>query len=62
MAAVVAQYATSLAEARTIAMLAGTIPIVFGLLKFGQNIVYTPYPLRGSFHSLGMRLDDHPNP
>ena len=57
MAAIVAEHTTSLAEALTIAMLAGIFQIVFGLLKLGRYVAYTPYPLlAGLFSALGFVL------
>ncbi len=57
LAAMVAERATSLAEALTIAMLAGIFQIGFGLLKLGRYAAYTPYPLlAGLFSALGFVL------
>ena len=49
MAAVVASHAASLAEAFTIVMLGGLLQIVFGLLRVGRYVEYTPYSVVSGF-------------
>ena len=49
MAVVVTHSANSLAEAFTIVMLTGLIQIVFGLLRVGRFISYTPYSVISGF-------------
>ncbi len=49
MAAVVSQYANSLAEAAAAAILAGLIQIGFGVLRLGRFVSYTPYSLIAGF-------------
>ena len=57
MAAVVAQYADSLAEAATAAVLAGLIQMGFGVLRLGRFVAYTPYSLiAGFFTAFGILL------
>ena len=57
MAAVVAQYADSLAEAATAAILAGLIQMGFGVLRLGRFVSYTPYSLiAGFFTAFGILL------
>jgi SulP family sulfate permease len=48
-AAVVASHATSLAEAFTIVMLGGVLQILFGLLRVGKYVEYTPYSVVSGF-------------
>ena len=43
MAAVVAQYSDNLAQAFSIVVLGGVLQIIFGLLRVGRYIAYTPY-------------------
>ncbi len=57
MAAVVSQYANSLAEAATAAILAGLIQMGFGVLRLGRFVAYTPYSLvAGFFTAFGILL------
>lgn len=49
MAAVVAQYTTSIADALVAVVLAGIIQMVFGLLRFGRYISYIPSSLMAGF-------------
>ena len=49
MAVVVAEYATSMAEAASAGILAGIIQIVFGLLGLGRYVAYIPYSLSSGF-------------
>ena len=49
MAVVVAEYATSIEEAVTVAILAGLIQIAFGLLGLGRYALYLPYSLTSGF-------------
>ena len=49
MAVVVAEHANSLAEAFTVAMLAGVIQIGFGLIRLGRYVAYIPYSLTAGF-------------
>ena len=49
MAVVVAEHANSLAEAFTVAMLAGVIQIAFGLIGLGRYVAYIPYSLTAGF-------------
>jgi len=51
MAAVVAQYADSLATAFTIVFLGGAIQLGFGLVRVGRYIAYTPYSVISGFMS-----------
>ena len=51
MAAVVVQYADSPGTAFTIVILAGLLQILFGLMKVGQYISYTPYSVVSGFMS-----------
>ena len=57
MAVVVAEYATSLAEAATVGILAGLIQIVFGVLGLGRYASYVPFSLTsGFFTAFGILL------
>lgn len=57
MAVVVAEYADSLAEAATTAILAGLIQIIFGLLGLGRYAAYIPSSLTsGFFTAFGILL------
>ncbi len=57
MAAVVSQYADSLAEAATAAILAGLIQMGFGALRLGRYVSYIPYSLiAGFFTAFGILL------
>ena len=49
MAVVVAEYATSIAEAVTAGILAGLIQIAFGLLRLGRYVAYIPFSLSSGF-------------
>lgn len=49
MSVVVTNYADSLAEALTIAILAGIMQILLGSLKLGSFVAYTPYPVISGF-------------
>lgn len=49
MSVVVAEYATSLAEAATAGILAGLIQILFGLLGLGRYVSYVPLSLTSGF-------------
>ena len=49
MSVVVANHAESLTEALTIAMLAGLVQVVLGLLKVGSFVAYTPHPVISGF-------------
>jgi sulfate permease, SulP family len=49
MAAVIASHATSLAEAFTVVIIGGLIQIVFGLMRVGKYIAYTPYSVVSGF-------------
>ncbi len=49
MALVVAEYANSIAEAATTAILAGLIQILFGILGFGRYASYIPFSLTSGF-------------
>ena len=49
MAVVVAEYATSLAEAVTVGILAGLIQIAFGVLGLGRYVSYIPFSLSSGF-------------
>ncbi len=51
MSVVVASYADTLAEAFTVAMLAGAIQIVMGSLRLGSFVAYTPYAVISGFMS-----------
>ena len=57
MAAVVSQYADSLAEAAVAAVLAGLIQMGFGALRLGRYVSYIPYSLvAGFFTAFGILL------
>ena len=57
MAAVVSQYADSLAEAASAAILAGLIQMGFGALRLGRYVSYIPYSLiAGFFTAFGILL------
>lgn len=49
MAAVVATHAGSMAQAFTIVVLGGVLQIVFGLLRVGRYVEYTPYSVVSGF-------------
>jgi SulP family sulfate permease len=49
MGAIIASHATNLAEAFTIVMLGGLLQIVFGALRVGRYIAYTPYSVVSGF-------------
>lgn len=51
MGAIVAQYATNLPEAFAIVFLGGALQIVFGAMRLGRYISYTPYPVVSGFMS-----------
>lgn len=51
MAAVIAQYSDNLAEAFTIVMLGGVLQILFGALKLGRYVRYTPVSVVSGFMS-----------
>ena len=51
MAVVVANHATSFAEAFTIAIMAGLIQILLGVLRIGRFVAYTPYSVISGFMS-----------
>ena len=51
MGAIVAQYAHNLPEAFAIVFLGGLLQIVFGTLRLGRYISYTPYPVVSGFMS-----------
>ena len=51
MGAIVAQYATNLPEAFAIVFLGGALQIVFGAMRRGRYISYTPYPVVSGFMS-----------
>jgi len=54
-AVVVSEYATSLAEAATIGIMAGAIQLVFALLRLGRYVTYVPQSLiSGFFTSFGI--------
>ncbi len=57
MAFLVAEYATSAAEAFTIVVLAGLFQIGFGILRLGRYVAFVPHPLlAGLFTSLAVTL------
>ena len=57
MAFLVAEYATSAAEAFTIVALAGLFQIGFGVLRLGRYVAFVPHPLlAGLFTSLAITL------
>ncbi len=49
MGAVIASHANNLPEAFLIVMLGGVIQIIFGMLRLGRYIVYTPYSVISGF-------------
>ena len=49
MAVIVAAHADNIAEAFTIVIMAGLIQMVFGLLRLGQYVTYTPYSVISGF-------------
>ncbi|MDE2685748.1 MAG: SulP family inorganic anion transporter [Chloroflexota bacterium] len=49
MAAIVAAHAENIGEAFTIVILAGLIQIMFGLLRIGRFVTYTPYSVISGF-------------
>ena len=51
MAVIVTSHADSLAEAFTIAIMAGLIQILLGVLRIGRFVVYTPYSVISEFMS-----------
>ncbi|SVD60085.1 uncharacterized protein METZ01_LOCUS412939, partial [marine metagenome] len=51
MAVIVANHADNLSQAFAIVFLAGAIQIVFGLLKVGRYVSYTPYSVVSGFMS-----------
>ncbi len=51
MAAVVAQFSDNLAQAFTIVMLGGALQILFGLMRLGSYVAYTPYSVVSGFMS-----------
>ncbi len=51
MAVIVTSHADSLAEAFTIAMMAGVIQILLGVLRIGRFVSYTPYSVTSGFMS-----------
>ena len=51
MAVIVASYADSLAEAFAIAIMAGLIQIVLGMVGIGRFVAYTPYSVISGFMS-----------
>ena len=51
MAAVVAQYADNLTEAFAIVALGGAFQVVFGLMRVGRFVAYTPYSVVSGFMS-----------
>ncbi len=51
MSVVVAEYATSVAEAATIGILAGLIQLAFGMLKLGRFVAYVPASMISGFWS-----------
>lgn len=51
MAAVVTQYAGNLAEAFAIVVLGGAFQVVFGLMRVGRFVAYTPYSVVSGFMS-----------
>ena len=51
MAVIVASHSDNLSQAFTIVFLAGAIQIVFGLLKIGRYVSYTPYSVVSGFMS-----------
>ncbi len=51
MAVIVASHAENIAEAFTIVIMAGLIQILFGLLRIGRYVTYTPYSVISGFMS-----------
>ena len=51
MAVIVTTHAESLAEAFTIAIMAGLIQILLGVLRIGRFVAYTPYSVISGFMS-----------
>lgn len=51
MAVIVASHADNLAEAFTIVIMAGLIQMLFGLLRIGRYVTYTPYSVISGFMS-----------
>ena len=51
MAVIVASHANNIAEAFTIVIMAGLIQILFGLLRIGRYVTYTPYSVISGFMS-----------
>ena len=51
MAVIVTMHAESIAEALTIAMMAGVIQILLGVLRIGRFVSYTPYSVTSGFMS-----------
>ena len=51
MAAIVAEHAGNLTEAFTIVFLGGILQILFGVLKLGRFVSYTPYSVVSGFMS-----------
>ena len=49
MAVIVAAHADNIAEAFTIVIMAGLIQIMFGLLRIGRYVTYTPYSVISGF-------------
>ena len=49
MAVIVASYADDISEAFTIVIMAGLIQILFGLLRIGRYVTYTPYSVISGF-------------
>ena len=49
MAAIVAAHAENIGEAFTIVILAGLIQMMFGLLRIGRFVTYTPYSVISGF-------------
>ena len=49
MAVIVASHADNIAEAFTIVIMAGLIQILFGLLRIGRYVTYTPYSVISGF-------------
>ncbi len=49
MAAVIATHSTNLSEAFTIVMIGGVLQIVFGFLRIGKYVAYTPYSVVSGF-------------
>ena len=49
MAVIVTAHADNIGEAFTIVIMAGLIQIMFGLLKIGRYVTYTPYSVISGF-------------